>query len=333
TETLELMREAIPYLPEVSAERVRDELFRMLGQAHPTTAVRILEKVGVLEHVLPEVYLLKDLAQGPPHVMNVWDHTLDILSRMESLLKVLSPDYDPERVGSLNLGLVVMRLGRYRQQLAEHLESALNPDRPHRGLVFLAGLYHDVGKLITRSIDNHGIIRFIGHDQAGGQLVDKRGQALKLSNLENSRLVTIVTHHMRPSLLSHPAESPSRKAVYHFFKDTGAAGVDICILSLADVLATYGTTLPQDRWLRHLEVVRTLLGAWWEDKEEKILPLTLVNGDDLKSELDLATGPMVGYLLESIREAQVSGEVNNRVQALDLARKILSGDLNNERAD
>ena len=142
----------------------------------------------------------------------------------------------------------------------------LNPERPHRGLMFLAGLYHDVGKQAAQSVDGEGKIRFIGHEQNGSQLAKKRGQALKLSNLEIERLVTIVGQHMRPSLLSHTDEAPSRKAVYHFFRDTGVAGVDICIISLADMLATYGPTLPQERWIRHLEVVQTLLGAWWDDQ-------------------------------------------------------------------
>lgn len=322
-DTLSLMREAIPRLREVSAERLRDELFRMLVLAHPGTSLRTLDMVGALEHVLPEVCMLKDVKQGPPHVMDVWNHTLDILNRMESLLEVLAPEYNPDKSANLSLGLAVLRLGRYREQLAEHLNSALNIDRPHRGLIFLAGLYHDVGKLATQSVDEKGIIRFIGHDQVGSRLAEKRGLALKLSNVEIERLVTIVSHHMRPSLLSHPEEPPSRKAVYRFFKATGAAGVDICLLSLADVLATYGPTLSQDRWARHLEVVRSLLGAWWEDKEVRVLPPALINGDDLKEELALTAGPMIGYLLESIREAQVSGEVHDRDEALRLAEDLL----------
>ncbi len=322
-ETLSLIRNAIPHLPEVSAERLRDELFRILLLAHPSSSIRTLDMLGALEYILPEVCLLKDVKQSSPHVMDVWNHTLDTLNRLERLLEVLSPGYDLDKSASLSLGLASFSLGRYRTQLAAHLNSALNPDRPHRGLIYLASLYHDVGKLATQSADDNGVIRFIGHDQVGSKLAEKRGQALKLSNLEIERLRSIVSHHMRPSLLSHSGEPPSKKTVYRFFKDTGAAGVDICILSLADVLATYGPTLSQDRWARHLEVVQNMLGAWWEDKEERVLPPALVNGDDLKEALALPPGPMIGYLLESIREAQVSGEVHNSAEALQLARDIL----------
>ena len=321
-ETLGWLRLAIPRLVDISAERLRDELFRMLSLAHPSSALRVLDMFGVLEQLLPEVSVLKGVQQSPPHVMDVWNHTMDSLNRLEILLELLAPAFDPEKASNLTLGMVALILGRYREQLQLHLDSALNPERPHRALLFLAGLYHDVGKSATQSTDETGQIRFLGHDQAGSQLAERRGQALKLSNLEISRLATIVGHHMRPSFLSHPEEPPTRKAIYHFFKATGAAGVDICILSLADVLATYGPTLPPDRWARHLEVVRSLLQAWWEDKHEKVLPPALVTGDDLQTALGLTPSPLIGYLLESIREAQVSGEVHNREEAIQLAGDI-----------
>jgi poly(A) polymerase len=331
-DTFQQMRQAVSHLSEVSTERLRDELFRILVTAHSSTSMRILDKVQALEYVLPEVRGLKDVQQSPPHVLDVWNHTLDILNRLESLLDVLRPDYDPNKAGNLSLGLVALRLGRYRQQLAEHLSNALNTDRPSRGLLFLAGLYHDVGKLATRSVDEFERTKFIGHEQIGSKLAEKRGQVLKLSNLEIERLVTIVKYHMRPSLLSHPKDPPSKKAVYHFFRDTGEAGVDICILSLADMQATYGPTLPQERWIRHLDVVRTLLGAWWEDREERIFPPPFVNGEDLMTELATSEGPMIGYMLESIREAQVVGDVQNRQEAINLAREILERNLNKKRA-
>jgi poly(A) polymerase len=327
-DTIRLIRQATAHLPEVSAERLRDELFRILLQSHPSTSLRILDQLNALEYVLPELCLLKEVQQSPPHIMDVWNHTLDSVTRIESILDVLAPEYNPEKTGNLAMGLVAISLGRFRRPLMEHLSNALNPDRPHRGLIFLAGLYHDVGKRKTQSIDDSGKIRFINHEQVGSKLAEKRGQELKLSNLEIDRMVTMVDHHMRPSLLSHQNELPSKKAIYRFFRDTGAAGVDICILSLADVLATYGSTLPQERWMRHLDVVRALLSAWWEDPAEDLFPPPIINGEILMAELDLLPGPILGYLLESIREAQVTGNVHTQQEATTLARKLLQENLN-----
>jgi putative nucleotidyltransferase with HDIG domain len=321
-ETQLLIRQAVEYLSVESVERLRDELFRILSQSHPSSSIRILDNLGALEYVLPEINILKNIQQSPPHIMDVWEHTLDILVRLENLLGVLAPEFNPEKADNLTMGTAVLYLGRYRNQLKEHLSNTLNPDRPHRGLLFLAGLYHDVGKLRTQAVDEKGKIHFLEHESIGSKLVQKRGKALKLSNQEIERLVTIVNHHMRPSLLSHAQELPSRKAIYRFFLETGAAGVDICLLSLADILATYGSTLPQDRWTRHLEVVQMLLKAWWEDRSESIFPRLLINGDDLMEELSISPGPLVGNLLDAIREAQIGGDIHTRQEALNLAKNL-----------
>ena len=329
-DTFHRMLEAVPRLTQISAERLRDELFRILVKSNAATSLRLLDKLGTLEYLLPEICRLKQVQQSPPHVMNAWEHTLEVLNRLEGILEALGIIYDPDKASNLAMGLVVLHLGRYRQQISEHLANAINPDRPHQGLLFLASLYHDVGKPTTQKTNASGKLQFIGHDQIGSQMVEKRGQALKLSKLEIKRLVTIVNHHMRPSLLSHPEEKPSRKAIYRFFRDTGAAGVDICILSLADILATYGPTLPVDRWTRHLEVVRSLLDAWWEKRDDDVSPTSIVNGNDLMKALDLQSGPLVGYLLESIREAQINNEVHDRQEAINLAHKLMQEDIKNK---
>jgi poly(A) polymerase len=221
-----------------------------------------------------------------------------------------------------------MKLGRFRRQLEQHLTDSINPDRSQRSLLFLAGFYHDAGKSASQSIENDGKIRFIGHEQIGSRIIRRRGKAMKLSSLEIERLAIIVSHHMRPSLLSHEEGTLNKKAIYHYFRDTGPAGVDICLLSLADVLATYGPTLPPDRWSRHLDVVRLLLEAWWEDREERISPAPLINGDELMAEFDLDPSPLIGYLLEAIREAQISHEVTNKEEAITLADRLVQESLN-----
>jgi hypothetical protein len=94
------------------------------------------------------------------------------------------------------------------------------------------------------------------------------------------------------------------------------------------MLATYGATLPTDRWDRHLQVVRTLFNAWWEKHEEQVLPIPLINGDDLISEFNLESGPIIGTILEAVREAQISDEVSSKEDALQLAKKIMTDNLN-----
>jgi poly(A) polymerase len=322
-ETIQLMRQATGQLGRVSLERIRDEIFRILDGRNPRLSLEILGLIGVLESILPELVKLKGVEQSAPHVYDVWAHTLEVIKKLSAVYATLAFDYETDTASNLMLGLVSVRLGRYRQALQAHLEEQLNPERSLRALVFFSALYHDSGKALTRQLDDEERVRFFGHDQEGERLAVARAQELRLSNLEIERLRLVVRHHMRPFLLGQLDGMPTRRAIYRFFRDTGAAGVDICILSMADMLATYGPNLCQEDWARHLDIVRCLLEAWWEHPQEQVMPPALINGHELMSELDLSPGPGIGQILEAIREAQAVGKVTLRAEALELARGMI----------
>jgi poly(A) polymerase len=196
-------------------------------------------------------------------------------------------------------------------------------------LLFLAALYHDIGKPQTRKVDEQGQQRFWDHDQQGAEMAVKRARLLALSNEEVSRLETIIRNHMRilfhANRLLKDGKPPSRRAIYRFFRDSGPAGVDLCLLALADLRATYEHTLPQETWANVLDVVRLLLENWYEKPAESINPPCLVDGNELMEALDLQPGSKVGELLNVIREAQAIGEVQTREQAIIFARSKLAG--------
>jgi poly(A) polymerase len=323
-ETRKLMKAAVPLLPKISPERQRDELFKMLEGPKPDASIRALELLGVFPHLLPELPAMKGVEQSAPHVHDVWTHTLAVLRHLEGILGVLSPKYAEDK-GNADLmnGLLALRLGRYRQQIGEHLASTLNTDRSARALLFFAALYHDVDKPQTKSIEESGRIRFLGHDEQGAQTAVRRGMALHLSNDELDRLKLIIRHHMRVhahTSRKEAAQEISRRAIYRFFRDTGEAGIDLILLALADTRATFDHTLTQEHWAATLDVCRTLLEAWFEKADEIVKPPSLLNGDDLINELKLKPGPEIGKLLEAIRETQAAGKLSTREEALAFAR-------------
>jgi hypothetical protein len=102
-------------------------------------------------------------------------------------------------------------------------------------------------------------------------------------------------------------------------------GVDICLLSLADFMGKYGAELPQDALAEHLETLRSLLEAYFEQRTQMVAPPPMLSGDDLMAELQLPPGPKIGAILEALREAQAVGELADRAAALALARGMLDG--------
>ncbi|MFM8319459.1 MAG: hypothetical protein ACKOC5_00985, partial [Chloroflexota bacterium] len=158
-DTRRQIRATLPRLEDVSPERLRDELFKMLDGPRPALALRTLEALGALSFVLPELAAERGVLQSPPHIYDVYEHSLHVAAWLLRILKVLRAEYDPQAAANWTMGLVSVRLGRYRRQLAEHLAEQLNPERSLQALLLLAALYHDVGKPGTRSVDDSGRIR------------------------------------------------------------------------------------------------------------------------------------------------------------------------------
>jgi hypothetical protein len=118
-------------------------------------------------------------------------------------------------------------------------------------------------------------------------------------------------------------ESVSSRAVYRFFRDTRAAGMDILLHALADHLTTYAFEVEESGWWQLVDLVTRMLGEYWERDAGRAKPPTLVDGHDLLRDFALRPGPQIGRLLEAVREAQAVGEVHTRTEAMALIRSLL----------
>lgn len=321
-ETRKLMKAAVSGLVSVSPERLRDELLKLLTVTKAGTSIRALDLLGALEVMFPEIKALRKLEQPSPHAFDVWNHILQVLKRLDGVLELLGTSVSAEGASDMQSGLIFQRLGRYRAQFNQHLQEELVPDHSRLALLYFATLFHDVGKADTQSRDENERIHYYDHENVGAQVLVDRGQSLHLSNSEIEVLETVVRHHGRPYLLTKEGRPPNRRAIYRFFRDTGSAGIEICLLSLADFMGKFDAQVPQAELENHLETLRILLEAYFEHPQEQVLPPPLINGEDLMRELGLEPGPKVGELLEAVREAQAAGEVKDRGSALELAQRI-----------
>jgi putative nucleotidyltransferase with HDIG domain len=323
--TRELLKQAVHQLGQVSTERLRDEIFKMLKGPKPDAAMRALEMLGVFPYLMPELLTMKGVQQSEPHMYDVWTHTLAVLDYLDTTLSTLRMGHNAEKANDMFTGLLGLQLGRYREQIAKHFSESLNVDRSLRSLLFFAALYHDVSKPETKTVEESGRTRFFNHDIKGAEVAANRARAFNLSNDEIDRLRIIIMNHMRVhsfvDRLLNEKQEPTRKAIYRFFRDSGAGGVDLVLLSLADLRATRAHALTIDIWNAYLAVARTLLENYWERPEETISPPRLIDGHELMKELGLKPGPVIGQVLEAIREEQAEGNVNSREDAITSARE------------
>lgn len=79
------IREMAHLIGMVSAERVRDELWKLLAGPDPRRGVELLDATGLLAHIFPEVVAMKGVPQplGDPPGGDVWTHTLHVLGSLE----------------------------------------------------------------------------------------------------------------------------------------------------------------------------------------------------------------------------------------------------------
>jgi poly(A) polymerase len=91
---LEAMREQAPRARILSAERIRDELARLLTSPHPRAGMEVLRQGGLLAQVLPDLEAMVGVEQSGYHCYDVFDHTMhalelarpDLVTRLAVLL-------------------------------------------------------------------------------------------------------------------------------------------------------------------------------------------------------------------------------------------------------
>jgi len=308
--TEKLMRRDAHLLTFASMERARDEFFKILALPNPSVYLSQMDDLGLLSAILPEVTALKGITQFSPHMYDAFEHTLRVIDELETI----QAD-----------GYAEVANGGFISELQAHFGRTISAERPRGTLLRLAALLHDVGKAQTRSVDDAGAIHFYDHEPRGAAMSDALMRRLRFSNDEIAIVTRVIADHMRPA---HLAREPriSNRAVYRFFRDAGDAGVDICVLTLADQRGNASPQINQQEDARRRATNAILLDRYFRARETVIVPPALIDGRVLMRELRLEAGPRVGELLEAIREAQAEGEVKTREDALEFARKNLTKD-------
>ncbi len=313
-DTLLDLRAYAENIVDTSPERVRDEVIKLLRGHRPAAALRIADTLGLLKVIIPEVEPLHGLEQLPPHVFDAWGHTLMMIEKLNGILQTISPTRTIESAASFDYGMVVMALDLFRKPLQAHISQTWADERPHSALLLLAALLHGVGKPNGEG-DN-----FAGYIPFSAEVAERIAVDLRLSNHEKQRIIFIIRN--QSALFKMPVPLTDLE-MHRFWHQAGAAGVDLCLLALADHLATVGSEIKQDVWLLLLEQVQKLLDAFYHRHGQVVQPPPLVDGTDLMTALNLSPGKKIGELLTFIREGQVTGEITSIDEAIEAARDQL----------
>jgi poly(A) polymerase len=303
--TLKLARGSAARAAEPAGERQLAELRAIVVGADPLRGLRLMDELGATAAVLPELEALRGVEQNPYHHLDVHGHTMEVLERVVALAA------DP--------GAVLGEMGaEVEALLAEPLADELTRAEALR----LAALFHDLGKPRTRSVAPNGRILFIGHDEAGAEIIRGICARLRASRRLTSYLESVTLNHLRLGFLVH--ERPlSPRQVYDYLVATEPETVDVTMLTVADRLATQGPRTRSEAIDAHLGLAREMIaeGLAWRRTGP---PGSPIRGDELAAELGIDRGPELGRLLSEIEAARFAGEVRTREDAVELARRLAS---------
>ncbi len=178
----------------ISAERVRDELVKLVCAPHPRLGLTLLVETGLAAHVLPELPALALERDEHHRHKDVYEHTLTVLEQSIDL---------EHRLGG-------------------------GPDFVSR----FAALMHDVGKPRTRRFESGGTVTFHHHDVVGAKLTRKRMQALRFANADIDAVARLVELHLR--FHGYGSGEWTDSAVRRYVRDAGDQLERLHILTRAD---------------------------------------------------------------------------------------------------
>ncbi len=294
-DTEALITRDAPLIVRASRERIRDELAQLLACQATADHTRYLYRLGVLSHILPE---LSPLSERPLRAVEAIE---DILMQSST---IIPKAHDVAQTAIQEL------LSPYRMSLADHFAEVLSDVRNRATLLKFAALLHHVGQ----ASDTKGE----GNAALAARCAATVLQRLHFSNREIDLAQAVIGHYPQLSLLARQEELSPRNR-YRFFHRHGDAGLDIICLSLAVAWAARFYERDAVQWQRQLQVARDLL-CYYHDEWPRVTALPrLLDGQGLIRELHLKAGPLIGRLLEEIREAQAVGEILSPEEALSWA--------------
>ncbi len=308
-----LIRQHHHLIRQVAGERIREELLHLLALPQAGHFLSYLDELNVLTSIIPELESARDVSQPWIHFWDVLEHSVKTVSAVDFLL---------HQGGWQFGGNEVLAVVPWSPGLSQHFAQKVSIGSTRGALLKLAALLHDIAKPQTKTIDNDGRARFLGHARTGADVAAGILERLRFSSREIKLVELMVRHHLHPSQMSQD-ELPTPRAVYRYFRDVGEAAMATLFLNLADHLATRGPLLDKNQWEQHCRMTTCML-EWYFQKEKQVLPAKLIDGHDLINIFSLKPGPEIGKLLEAVREAQAAGEVTTQNEALEYIKHLLA---------
>jgi len=274
--TSRLLSSSVHALQEVSGERKRDELFKILDLKNPVPALEILWKEGILSQLgIPEISM--ENIHQTDSLVRLFDHIEDTQAEKSEVL--LSGFFEA--------------INKYVPEYKKILTQKNTSDRNLHQLLILAYLVNGLSSDIVR----------------------RKAQTLMLSNEEIEYLITLMEHSGEIDEFVNRGDGISDRQLYLFFTQVHSGGLDLCLFAIARCLFNSAQSEMAEKLNQYFAIAGKIFTCWF-DRQQIIQPLLLLNGNDLMINFDLTPGPAIGKLLDGLMEEQAAGKIQTREEAM-----------------
>ncbi|WP_237221965.1 CCA tRNA nucleotidyltransferase [Rothia nasimurium] len=284
-EVFEAMVDMADRIQIISAERVRDELVKLICGLAPRRGVDLLVESGLASFVLPEIPALKLEVDEHHRHKDVYQHSLTVMEQAAAL----ETDADGAVPG---------------------------PDF----ILRFAALMHDIGKPATRKFESNGAVSFLHHDVVGAKLTKKRMRELRFDNDTIKAVARLVELHMR--FYGYGDAGWSDSAVRRYVRDAGDLLERLHRLTRADV--TTRNKRKANRIASAYDDLERRIAELAEQEELDAIRPDL-DGEEIMAILGIKPGPQVGqaykFLLNLRLDEGALGKEEATARLLEWSKK------------
>lgn len=253
-EVFEAMRQMAPRIEIISAERVRDELIKLICADYPRVGLNLLVETGLAGYVLPELPALRMEMDPSHHHKDVYEHSLKVM-----------------------------------EQAIEKETDADGPCPAPDFVLRFASLLHDIGKPKTRRFEKDGSVSFLQHDVVGARMVKKRMRALRFDNDTIKAVARLVELHMR--FYGYREAGWTDSAVRRYVRDAGEQLQRLHRLSRSDV-TTRNKRMARSLAQAYDDLERRIDELAAQEELDAMRPE--LDGEQIMAVLGIDPGPLVG---------------------------------------
>lgn len=299
-ELLKLLQKYLFLIDKPAKERIHDEIMKLFGGKYTSKTLLLMQDIGILGKIFPCVQEMAKIPANSHHHLDLIHHVIETVKQCEIQF---------ENDTRITEHLSCNEFGGYAR--INHLK--------------IACFLHDIGKYSCWTIENENgkeRHRFIKHDITGAKIVIPVLKNLKFSNKQIEYISEMIKLHIYPSgVISAP--NIDDKIMMRYIRKLGNNVIDNIVLAKSDRLSAKGPEVTKEMIENNINGLNRLMDFYISIKPSlKPLP-KLINGNEIMEILGIKQSPLLGKIINEIKEAQINGDILTKDDAINFVNTYL----------